>query len=171
VNVALDARLHDCSWKDFGVGFYRKDSAQLSIVAVYVGKPSAAPAGPPPVAAPPVNCTDGTTVPAGQQCPVVKPKAVTNAITATFDNSGATQFVVTVKNSSPLPASCNYDAKGPLGDTTRTFNVDPNGNDTETFDGIATIGHVAQYKITITCTDSSNTQTEPLGSVTKTVGW
>ena len=160
--VKADSAIHDCKYKDFGVGFFRTGGSDN--VAIVLGEPAA------PVA-PPVPCPDGSTVPAGQTCPVVKPKAVTNAITASFDNSGATQFSATVNNSSPLPASCNYEAKGPITDTTRSFNVPPNGSHTETFDGVATIGHIAQYHITITCTDSSNTQTEPLGSVTKTVGW
>jgi hypothetical protein len=106
----------------------------------------------------------------GQTCPAAKPKPVTNAITASFDNSQATVFNATVNNSSPLPASCAYDAKSALTDTTRKFNVPPNGSHTETVPGVASFG-VTKYTVTITCTDTSNTQTEPLGSVTQTVGW
>jgi hypothetical protein len=111
------------------------------------------------------------TVPLGQTCPAAKPKPVTNAITASFDNSQATVFNATVNNSSPLPASCNYDAKGPLTDTKRTFLVAPNASHTEPLDGLASPFHATQYTITITCTETSNTQTQPLGSVTQPVGW
>lgn len=125
-----------------------------------------------PSAPPPVTCPAGSPVPqvpAGQTCP--KPAPVTNAITATFDNSRPTTFGVTVKNSSALPATCNYEANGPISNTTRTFAVAPKGSQTESFNGVATLGHIAQYQISITCTDSSGSQTEPLGSVNQTVGW
>jgi len=118
---------------------------------------------------PPVKCPDGSTVPAGQTCPN---KPVTNAITVSFDGTSNTTFKMTVKNSSSLPASCNYEAVSlnPLvpSDTTRTFNVAPNGSDTESFDGLKT---GSSYKVTMTCTDSSGTQTEPLGIINQTVKW
>jgi hypothetical protein len=120
-----------------------------------------------PAPQPPVQCPDDSpvkTVPAGQTCP--PPKAVTNAITATFDASGLTTFSVTVKNSSKKPATCSYEAQ-PSG-TTRTFDVAANGSDTESFDGLKT---GTNYNIKINCTDSSGSQTEPLGSVNKTVKW
>jgi len=100
------------------------------------------------------------------------PQPVTNAITVSFDGTSNTTFKMTVKNSSPLPASCNYEAVSlnPLvpSDTARTFNVAPNGSDTESFDGLKT---GSSYKVTMTCTDSSGTQTEPLGSINQTVKW
>lgn len=96
----------------------------------------------------------------------------TNAITASFDNTREKVFSMTVNNSSPLPASCKYEAKSlnPLApsDTTRTFNVAANGSDTETFNGLKTF---SKYKITVTCTDSSGKQSQPLGSVNQTVTW
>jgi hypothetical protein len=117
--------------------------------------PAAAPQAPPP------------------QQPVVPPppQVYTNAITPSFDGQ-QTVFKVTLKNSSPLPATCNYEAVSlsPLvpSDTTRTFDVPANGSHTESFNGLKT---GTQYKITIPCTDSSGKQTEPLGSVNQTVTW
>jgi hypothetical protein len=95
----------------------------------------------------------------------------TNAITPSFDGQ-QTVFNVTLKNSSPLPATCNYEAVSlnPLvpSDTTRTFDVPANGSHTESFKGLKT---GTQYKITIPCTDSSGKQTQQLGSVNQTVTW
>jgi hypothetical protein len=110
--------------------------------------------------------------PADQPQPVeTAPQVFTNAITPSFDGQ-ATVFKVTLKNSSPLPATCNYEAVSlnPLlpSDTTRTFDVPANGSHTESFNGLKT---GSQYKITIPCTDSSGKQTEQLGSVNQTVTW
>ena len=100
------------------------------------------------------------------------PKVYTNAITPTFNAQQQTVFTVTLKNSSPLPATCNYEAVSlnPLlpSDTTRTFDVPANGSHTESFNGAKT---GTQYKITIPCTDSSGKQTQQLGSVNQTVTW
>jgi hypothetical protein len=97
---------------------------------------------------------------------------VTNAITPKFDGTSNTTFKVTLTNSSKLPASCNYEAvsQSPLlpSDTTRTFDVPPNAPHTESFDGVKT---GTNYTITINCTDSSGSQTEPLGSINQTVKW
>jgi hypothetical protein len=100
------------------------------------------------------------------------PPPVTNAISPSFDASSNTTVKVTVKNSSKLPATCNYEAvsQNPLvpSDTTTSFDVPPNGSHTESFNGLKT---GTNYTITINCTDSSGTQTEPLGSVSQTVKW
>jgi len=110
--------------------------------------------------------------PADQPQPVdTAPQVFTNAITPSFDGQ-QTVFKVTLKNSSPLPATCNYEAVSlnPVlpSDTTTTFDVPANGSHTESFNGVK-IG--TQYKITIPCNDSSGKQTEPLGSVNQTVTW
>jgi hypothetical protein len=176
VNVALDARLHDCSWKDFGVGFYRKDSAQLSIVAVYVGKPSAPP---PPVCAdgttvpagqqcpaappPPVTCPDGTTVPAGQQCPA--PKPVTDAISLSFGPPGLGSITATITNSSDLNGKCTYDATG-LKNTHQNFNVPAHGSTPLTFNGFNT---GTTYHAVVSCNDASGKQTQPIGTASQDV--
>jgi len=95
----------------------------------------------------------------------------TNAISPSFDGQ-QTEFNVTLKNSSPLPASCNYEAVSlnsvVPSDTTRTFDVPANGSHTESFDGLKTL---TKYHITINCSDSSGKQTQPLGSVNQTVTW
>jgi hypothetical protein len=110
--------------------------------------------------------------PQQQQQPVeAPPKVYTNAIAPSFDGQ-QTAFNVTLKNSSPLPASCNYEAVSlsPVlpSDTTRSFDVPANGSHTESFDGLKTL---TKYKITITCNDSSGKQAQPLGSVNQTVTW
>jgi len=110
--------------------------------------------------------------PADQPQPVATaPQVFTNAITPSFDGQ-ETVFNVILHNSSPLPATCNYEAVSlnPLmpSDTTRTFDVPANGKHTESFKGLKT---GTQYKITIPCTDSSGKQTEQLGSVNQTVTW
>ena len=118
------------------------------------------------------NTKQDTAPGAGNPGDVPAAAPVTNAITPNFDGSSNTTFKVTVKNSSKLPASCNYEAvsQNPLlpSDTTRTFDVPPNASHTESFDGVKT---GTNYTITINCTDSSGSQTEPLGSVNQTVKW
>jgi hypothetical protein len=153
----------NCAYKDFGVGMVRY--ADISVVGVELGIP-AAPAAPP---APPAPAPANTPAPPPAETP---PQVFTNAITPSFDTSQETVFSITLNNSSPLPASCNYEAKSlnPLApsDTKRTFNVAANGSDTETFNGLKTL---TQYKITVNCADSSGKQTQPLGSVNQTVTW
>lgn len=139
-----------------------------------IGRQAAPPAGnqgtnPGTSGPPPVQCSDGSTVPAGQTCPV---KPVTNAITVSFDGTSNTAFRVTVKNSSSLPARCDYRAvsMNPLvpSQTTRTFDVPAKGSTTESFDGLKT---GSTYQVTMKCADSSGTQTELLGDVNQTVKW
>jgi hypothetical protein len=166
--------ISNCDFTEFGVGFIRHEDREVDVVTIVFGAPAAAPKPvekapdpQPQQEQPPVPCPDDSpvkTVPAGQTCP--PPKPVTNAITADFDASGFTTFKVTVKNSSKKPATCNYEAD-PSG-TTRTFDVAANGSDTESFDGLKS---GTNYNIKINCTDSSGSQTEPLGSVNKTVKW
>jgi hypothetical protein len=126
----------------------------------------------------PMTCLDAPPqqqqqqIPQQQQQPVdTPPQVYTNAISPSFDGE-ATAFKVTLKNSSPLPATCNYEAVSlnPLlpSDTTRTFDIPANGSHTESFNGLKT---GTQYKITIPCNDSSGKQTQPLGSVNQTVTW
>lgn len=122
----------------------------------------------------PFNCNAKTDAAPGGGNPADAPAAgpVTNAIAPNFDGSSDTTFKVTLKNSSKLPATCNYEAvsQNPLlpSDTTRTFDVPPNSSHTESFDGRKT---GTNYTITINCTDSSGTQSEPLGSINQTVRW
>jgi hypothetical protein len=125
----------------------------------------------------PMTCLDASpqqqqNMPQQQQQPVdTPPKVYTNAISPSFDGQ-QTVFNLTLKNSSQLPASCNYEAVSlnPVlpSDTTRTFDVPANGSHTESFDGLKTL---TKYHITINCTDSSGKQTQPLGSVNQTVTW
>jgi hypothetical protein len=139
VNVALDATLHDCSWKDFGVGFYRDEANGWSHVAVFLGQPPAAP--PPP---PPPVCPDGTTVPAGHQCPAApvnntppvvkhtgKPE---NSLKVGVDKqSDPFNVIFTVTNAGPIDGQCTYDAKKTAGlgqaDVTQDFTL--NGQETK----------------------------------------
>lgn len=178
INIGLNATLHDCSWKDFGVGFYRFEDADASSVAVYVGKPPAA-SPPPPVKCPdgktvpagqqcpaapppPVNCPDGTKVPAGQQCPA--PKPVTDAISLSFSPPGFGNVTATVSNSSDLNGKCTYDATP--SNTHREFNVPAHGSTPLSFSGFNT---GTTYHAVVKCTDASGKQTQPIGSDSKDV--
>lgn len=123
----------------------------------------------------PMTCIDAPPQQQQQQDPPkpadAPPPVYTNAISPSFDGE-QTVFNVTLKNSSPLPATCNYEAVSLNAllpsDTTRTFDVPANGSHTESFKGLKT---GTQYKITIPCTDSSGKQTQQLGSVNQTVTW
>jgi hypothetical protein len=153
--------------------------------ANYTWKPPAQPAAPPAPPAPPANvqCSDGSSVPAGQTCPV-KPAVdtcpdgstvphgqacpvpvVTNAIKLSFGNPGFGSITATISNSSDLPGKCTYDATG-LADTHRDFNVPAKGSTNLTFNGFNT---GTTYHATVSCNDASGKQTQPIGSDSKDV--
>jgi hypothetical protein len=120
----------DCSYKDFGVGFFR--SSGIDAVAVALGEPHAAPK---PVEPQTKQCPDGgPTVPVADACPVKK-VAPTNAVTMTVKKAGL-QVNVTVSNTSDLAAQCTYDATeanglGPA--VHRDFNLAAKGSTTLNF--------------------------------------
>ncbi len=189
---SASATINDCAYKDFGVGFFRDEANEVSTTTIVFGKPPA------PAAPPPVNCSDGSTVPAGQQCPVAAPKPditcpagsptptvpagqtcapipdVTNAIQASFGDPGLTSVDFNVTNTSNLTATCNYTATAnslnPLvpKKTTRQFNVPANGTHTETFNGAPT---VTTYNVTLSCHDASGKQKAELGHVQTSLLW
>jgi hypothetical protein len=117
------------------------------------------PAAPPP----PVKCPDGTTVPAGQQCPA--PKPVTDAISLSFGPPSFGNITATVSNSSDLNGKCTYDATG-LAKTHQNFNVPAHGSTPLTFSGINT---GTSYHAVVSCLDASGKQTQPIGSDSKDV--
>jgi hypothetical protein len=117
------------------------------------------PAAPPP----PVKCPDGTTVPAGQQCPA--PKPVTDAISLSFGPPSFGNITATVSNSSDLNGKCTYDATG-LTKTHQNFNVPAHGSTPLTFSGINT---GTSYHAVVSCLDASGKQTQPIGSDSKDV--
>lgn len=180
--------VNDCSWKDFGVGFYRPPGTEDDYTSVALGKPDApAPAAP---AAPansnlPVSCA-GYTLPPGSDCsktpnpnpPAAPPPPVTDAIGASFGSPGLTSLALRVTNSSALTAACHYDAEASTIDplvpkqTLRDFQVAPHTTSAkphvETFNGAPTF---TNYSVTITCTDASGKQTEPIGTVQLSETW
>lgn len=131
--------------------------------AAVVPPPAAAPAVPPPAA--PVQCPTGSTtptVPAGQSCTAA---VVTNAIALSFGPPSLGNITATVKNSSDLTGNCTYDATG-LADTHRDFTVGPKVSTTLSFNGFNT---GTTYHATVTCTDASGKQTQPIGTDSKDV--
>ena len=196
--------IKDCSFKDYGVGFLRQDNVNppdhVAVVLGQLAAPPAAnttcpdgstvPAGQQcPVKPAATTCPDGSSVPAGQQCPV-KPAAttcpdgssvpagqtcpVTNAIKASFGPPGLVKIILTVTNSSNLPAACHYDAKAKTNnplvpkETTRDFKVPANGKDDEEFNGAPTN---TTYDVTIACKDASGKQTPDIGDVSLSLKW
>jgi hypothetical protein len=153
------------------VGTVNSDGSASGTVRYSDGGPGAFTATKPMTCldAPPAQQQQG--VPQDQKPADAPPQVYTNAISPSFDGQ-QTVFNLTLKNSSPLPASCNYEAVSLNAvlpsDTTRTFDVPANGSHTESFDGLKTL---TKYHITITCTDSSGKQAQPLGSVNQTVTW
>jgi hypothetical protein len=124
------------------------------------------PAAPPPVQCPPDSPVK--TVPAGQTCPAAPP--VTDAIGLSFGQPKITlippsaSITATVTNSSALPGKCTYDATP--GNTHRDFTVPAKGSTPLTFSGLAT---GTNYHATVSCTDSSGKQTQPIGSASQDV--
>jgi hypothetical protein len=53
--------IRNWDYTEFGVGFIRHEDRSVDVVTIVFGAP--------PKAAQPVSCPDGSTVPAGQQCP------------------------------------------------------------------------------------------------------
>jgi hypothetical protein len=183
------ASVNDCSWKDFGVGFYRPSGTEDDYVSVALGRPDAP--APAPPAAPansnlPVSCA-GYTLPPGSDCsktpnpspPVAPaPPPVTDAIGASFGSPGLTSLALKVTNSSALNAACHYDAEANSIDplvpkqTLRDFQVAPHTTSAkphvETFNGAPTL---TNYSVTITCTDASGKQAEPVGTVQLSETW
>jgi hypothetical protein len=105
--------------------------------------------------------------PSQQQAPQPAPVAapVTDAISLSFGQPKITlippsaSITATVSNSSALPGKCTYDAT-PF-NTHRDFNVPAHGSTPLTFTGLAT---GTTYHATVSCTDASGKQTQPIGS-------
>jgi hypothetical protein len=148
--------IHDCTFKDFGVGMVRLDSVDLSDVAIVLGRPAAPaqqPQQPPPQQQAP------------QPAPAPAAVPVTNAISLSFGQPKITlippsaSITATVSNSSALPGKCTYDAT-PF-NTHRDFDVQAHGSTPLTFTGLAT---GTTYHATVSCKDASGKQTQPIGS-------
>ena len=116
--------------------------------------------------------------PAAAAAPAPAPVPVTNAIGASFRPPGLTSISLQVTNSSALTAACHYDAAAhtldPLvpKDTQRDFTVAPHTTPAnphvETFNGAVTF---TNYAVTISCTDASGQQKEPIGTVKLSQTW
>ena len=184
----VTSAVNDCSYKDFGVGFYRPAGTEDDYVSVALGKPNApAPAAPPQAANAdkPIACA-GYQLPPGSDCsktpnpnPPAAPAApVTDAIGASFGKPGLTSLALSVTNSSAMTAACHYEADANTIDplvpkqTVRDFQVAPHTTSAkphvETFNGAPTF---TNYSVTITCTDASGKQTEPIGTVSLSETW
>ncbi|MGD1171141.1 hypothetical protein ACKUVQ_24135 [Mycobacterium seoulense] len=160
--------IHDCTFKDFGVGMLRLDAVDLSEVAIVLGRPSA-PAQQPPQAPAPnahIHCTEaggGYDLPVGSDCsktPNPHPPAapVTNAIQLKFGTPKFGSITATISNSSDLTAKCTYDST-PF-NTHRDFTVNPHGSTDLTFGGINTN---TNYHVVVSCHDASGKQTQEIG--------
>jgi hypothetical protein len=161
------AAIEDCSYKDFGVGFVRDSNNDIDTVTIVFGAPPAAKPAPPagPVAPVTTPCPDGSTVPAGQACPVKPPPPppppppVTNAIALSFGPPHLGSITATIKNSSNLTAKCTYDASG-ITKTHRDFTVSPQGSTDLTFNGFNT---GSSYHVVVSCHDAGGKQTQEIG--------
>ncbi len=101
-----------------------------------------------------------------------------NAITASFGKPGLTSIQLRVTNSSALTAACHYDAEAQSlnpfvpSKTVRDFQVAPHTTPSnphvETFNGAPTL---TNYQVTITCTDASGKQQDPIGTVQLSELW
>jgi hypothetical protein len=148
--------IHDCAFKDFGVGMVREGAVNLSDVAIVLGRPAA-----------PAEKPQPPQVPQDRHEPEPAPAAapVTDAISLSFGKPKITlippsaSITATVSNSSALPGKCTYDAT-PF-DTHRDFNVPAHGSTPLTFTGLAT---GTTYHATVSCKDASGKQTQPIGS-------
>ncbi|MGD1256614.1 hypothetical protein ACKUT9_20520 [Mycobacterium seoulense] len=157
--------IHDCTFKDFGVGMLRLDAVDLSEVAIVLGRPSA----PAPAPAPnsnPVRCSAGYTLPPGSDCsktpnpnpPPAPAPPVTNAIQLKFGPPSLGSITATISNSSALTAKCTYDST-PF-NTHRDFTVDPHGSTDLTFNGV---NSNTNYHVVVSCHDASGKQTQEIG--------
>jgi hypothetical protein len=91
---------------------------------------------------------------------------------------GLTSIQLNVTNSSALTAACHYDAEAqslnPLvpNQTLRDFQVAPHTTSAkphvEAFDGAPTL---TNYQVTITCTDASGQQKDPIGTMQLSQLW
>ena len=89
---------------------------------------------------------------------------VTNAITLTFGPPGFGKVTATVANSSDLTGKCHYHADP--SNTNRDFTVNPHNSTDLTFTGFNT---GTTYHATVTCTDASGKQQEPIGTSSSSV--
>ncbi len=162
VLVHLSDQLHDCNWKDYGVGMER--AADESTVAVFLGQPPApAPAAPAPANNAPANNTN-TGGDAKQQAepPAPPPK---DGVTMDIDQSDSTKVAVTVTNTSPLDGNCTYDAKKTAGligqqDVNKTFSLAPGAGTTLTFPAVP-VG--STYHVVVSCHGTFNGQDDEFG--------
>jgi len=111
---------------------------------------AAPPVAPPPAGPPPVDTH------------VAPP--VTNAITLTFSPPGFGNVTATVANSSDLTGKCHYHADP--SNTNRDFTVNPHNSTDLTFTGLNT---GTTYHATVTCSDASGKQQQPIGTSSASV--
>lgn len=106
--------------------------------------------------------TRATGKPKAPDVPVAEPappQPVTDAITLSFGPPKLGSITATISNSSNLPGQCTYDVTPDFG-AHRDFTVPPKGSTPLKINGV-NLG--ATYHAVVVCTDSSGTQTEPIG--------
>jgi hypothetical protein len=150
--------MHDCSYKDFGVGMVRANG--FSYVAVVLGQPPAPAAPAPANNAPPNNTNTGSDAKQQAEPPAEAQQAPHDAISLSYGQFGINGLPATVTNSSSVPGTCTYDST-PLG-FHQDFNV--GANTSTTFD-IAGLPTGTTYNVKVQCTGEFNGATAVIGSV------
>jgi hypothetical protein len=129
--------ISDCSYTEFGVGFFRTDYSISSYdhVTIFFGTPAAAKA---PTSTPSLTSDPTLTpTPAVQQCPAGSPTPTvpafgtcappTNEVSVSFVKGF--QWTVNVTNASNIAGKCTYTANGPGGGLgNRSFDIAANGS-------------------------------------------
>jgi hypothetical protein len=138
--------MHDCSYKDVGVGMVRANG--FSYVAVILGQ-SPAPAAPANNAPPNNTNTGGDAKQQAEPPPEAQPPH--DAIDVKFGTFGRDGLPVTVTNSSSVPGACTYDST-PFG-FHKDFNVGAKTDTTFDIEGIPTL---TKYDVTVQCTGQFN---------------
>lgn len=150
--------IRNCSYKDFGVGMFRRND--VSRVSVSLGEPAAVAPAPPPR---PVPEQAPAPVPAPAPPPPVE-KAPTNAVTLNIVREGL-RAKVTVGNTSNLQAQCTYNAREVNGlgiPVSRDFGVNPKSSTPLEFPA-PLIGQT--YTVVVTCRADFNGQNVEIGRV------
>jgi hypothetical protein len=154
VNAAPDA-IHDCQYKDFGVGFFRVEDTETDFVAIVLGAPPAAPQPPPEAPKPePVSVPEPAKV------------APTNAVQMSFDRGFAT-WTANVTSTADIPGNCTCAATNPvLPGVNKSFDIGPKGS--ASFSVLAP-PPLSTYRVVVSCKGTFEGETVEFGRDEQTV--